>query len=111
MGSVDGGQSVNEHKQMSKNLRNDFAAAKNKGWSSVCDNSRASAGEISNDGHSPRASAVVGEIPGDLRRRRGETMADLLLVEQAGCGLVDVTVGSALDLFGDKGLCYKDLVA
>ncbi len=39
------------------------------------------------------------------------TMADLLLVEQAGRGLVDVTVGSALDLFGGKGLCYKDLVA
>ena len=32
-------------------------------------------------------------------------MTDLLLVEQ-----VDVTVGSALDLFGGKGLCYKDLV-
>jgi len=38
------------------------------------------------------------------------TMADLLLVEQAGCGKVDVTVGSALDLFGGKGLAYKDLV-
>jgi phosphoribosylformimino-5-aminoimidazole carboxamide ribotide isomerase len=39
------------------------------------------------------------------------TMADLLLVEQAGRGSVDVTVGSALDLFGGKGLLYKDLVA
>ncbi|MES2660703.1 MAG: phosphoribosylformimino-5-aminoimidazole carboxamide ribotide isomerase [Verrucomicrobiota bacterium] len=39
------------------------------------------------------------------------TMDDLLLVEQAGHGVVDVTVGSALDLFGGKGLCYKDLVA
>jgi len=39
------------------------------------------------------------------------TMADLLLVEQAGCGLVDVTVGSALDLFGGSGLRYADLVA
>ena len=38
------------------------------------------------------------------------TMADLLLVEQAGRGLVDVTVGSALDLFGGNGLFYKDLV-
>ena len=37
--------------------------------------------------------------------------ADLLLVEQSGRGLVDVTVGSALDLFGGKGLCYRDLVA
>jgi phosphoribosylformimino-5-aminoimidazole carboxamide ribotide isomerase len=39
------------------------------------------------------------------------TMADVLLVERAGRGAVDVTVGSALDLFGGKGLCYKDLVA
>lgn len=39
------------------------------------------------------------------------TMADLLQVKQAGHGAVDVTVGSALDLFGGKGLCYKDLVA
>ena len=38
------------------------------------------------------------------------TMDDVLLVEQAGNGKVDVTVGSALDLFGGKGLCYKDLV-
>jgi phosphoribosylformimino-5-aminoimidazole carboxamide ribotide isomerase len=38
------------------------------------------------------------------------TMADVLLVEQAGRGKVDVTVGSALDLFGGKGLCYEDLV-
>ena len=39
------------------------------------------------------------------------TMADLLQVEQAGRGAVDVTVGSALDLFGGKGLVYKDLVS
>ena len=39
------------------------------------------------------------------------SMADLLLVEQAGRGAVDVTVGSALDLFGGEGLIYKDLVA
>ena len=38
-------------------------------------------------------------------------MADVLLVEQAGNGQVDVTVGSALDLFGGKRLCYRDLVA
>ena len=37
-------------------------------------------------------------------------MADLLLVEQAGRGKVDVTVGSALDLFGGHGLAYRDLV-
>ena len=39
------------------------------------------------------------------------TMDDLRLVENAGQGRVDVTVGSALDLFGGKGLRYKDLVA
>ena len=38
------------------------------------------------------------------------TMADLRLVEIAGRGNVDVTVGRALDLFGGKGLAYKDLV-
>jgi phosphoribosylformimino-5-aminoimidazole carboxamide ribotide isomerase len=39
------------------------------------------------------------------------TPADLARVEEAGCGVVDVTVGSALDLFGGSGLIYKDLVA
>ena len=39
------------------------------------------------------------------------TMDDLLLVESAGQGKVDITVGSALDLFGGKGLAYKDLVS
>jgi phosphoribosylformimino-5-aminoimidazole carboxamide ribotide isomerase len=39
------------------------------------------------------------------------TMDDVLLVESTGQGKVDVTVGSALDLFGGKGLFYKDLVA
>lgn len=37
------------------------------------------------------------------------TMEDLLLVERAGRGSVDVTVGSALDIFGGNGLCYNDL--
>ena len=39
------------------------------------------------------------------------TMDDVLLVESAGQGRVDVTVGSALDLFGGSGLRYRDLVA
>ena len=39
------------------------------------------------------------------------TMDDVLLVDSAGQGRVDVTVGSALDLFGGKGLRYRDLVA
>lgn len=38
------------------------------------------------------------------------TMADVDLVESAGCGRVDLTVGSALDLFGGNGLSYEDLV-
>jgi phosphoribosylformimino-5-aminoimidazole carboxamide ribotide isomerase len=38
-------------------------------------------------------------------------MNDLLLVDSAGRGCVDVTVGSALDLFGGNGLRYDDLVA
>ena len=39
------------------------------------------------------------------------TMDDVKLVSEAGRGLVDVTVGSALDLFGGKGIRYADLVA
>jgi phosphoribosylformimino-5-aminoimidazole carboxamide ribotide isomerase len=38
------------------------------------------------------------------------TMEDVFLVESAGCGKVDVTVGSALDLFGGNGVCYQELV-
>jgi phosphoribosylformimino-5-aminoimidazole carboxamide ribotide isomerase len=38
------------------------------------------------------------------------TMDDVRLVESAGQGRVDVTVGSALDLFGGRGLRYRDLV-
>lgn len=39
------------------------------------------------------------------------TMDDVRLVESAGQGNVDVTVGSALDLFGGKGVRYDELVA
>jgi phosphoribosylformimino-5-aminoimidazole carboxamide ribotide isomerase len=39
------------------------------------------------------------------------TMDDVLLVDSAGQGRVDITVGSALDLFGGKGICYDQLVA
>jgi phosphoribosylformimino-5-aminoimidazole carboxamide ribotide isomerase len=39
------------------------------------------------------------------------TLEDLELIQQAGQGRVDVTVGSALDLFGGNGLRYDDLVA
>lgn len=39
------------------------------------------------------------------------TMDDVELVAEAGGGNVDVTVGSALDLFGGSGIRYKDLVS
>lgn len=39
------------------------------------------------------------------------TMDDVKLVDETGRGLVDVTVGSALDLFGGTGIRYADLVA
>jgi phosphoribosylformimino-5-aminoimidazole carboxamide ribotide isomerase len=39
------------------------------------------------------------------------SLADVALVEQAGQGRVDVTVGSALDLFGGSGVSYHDLLA
>jgi phosphoribosylformimino-5-aminoimidazole carboxamide ribotide isomerase len=38
-------------------------------------------------------------------------MGDVRLVESAGRENVDVTVGSALDLFGGKGVRYDELVA
>ena len=37
-------------------------------------------------------------------------MHDLQLIDRSSHGRVDVTVGSALDLFGGKSLAYKDLV-
>jgi len=39
------------------------------------------------------------------------TAADLSLIEQVGRGRVQVTVGSALDIFGGTGLCYDEVVA
>jgi phosphoribosylformimino-5-aminoimidazole carboxamide ribotide isomerase len=39
------------------------------------------------------------------------TMADVALVETLSAGRVDITVGSALDLFGGSGVRYIDLVA
>jgi len=38
------------------------------------------------------------------------TMEDVLRVQDASHGKVDVTVGSALDIFGGNGLIYRDLV-
>ena len=39
------------------------------------------------------------------------TMADVELIEQAGRGRVDFTIGSALDIFGGGGLRYQEMVA
>jgi len=39
------------------------------------------------------------------------SMEDVALVAEAGGGKVDVTVGSALDLFGGKGITYAEIVA
>lgn len=39
------------------------------------------------------------------------TMEDVRLVAEAGQGRVDVTVGSALDLFGGTGICYAEMAA
>ena len=39
------------------------------------------------------------------------TMDDVRAVDAASKGRVDVTVGSALDLFGGKGIAYEELVA
>ena len=38
-------------------------------------------------------------------------MTDLELIRTAGRGRIDVTVGSALDIFGGSGLRYQDVVA
>lgn len=37
-------------------------------------------------------------------------LADLKLLNQAGCGRLDCTVGSALDIFGGKTLSYREAV-
>ncbi len=39
------------------------------------------------------------------------SMADLELIKNAGQGRLDVTVGSALDIFGGTGLAYNNVVA
>ncbi len=39
------------------------------------------------------------------------SLDDLRLVDQASAGRIDVTIGSALDLFGGASVCYSDCVA
>ena len=38
------------------------------------------------------------------------SLEDVKLVDTVSGGKVDVTVGSALDIFGGKGVAYDDLV-
>ena len=38
------------------------------------------------------------------------TMADMELVQKVGAGRIDATVGSALDIFGGRGIAYRELV-
>lgn len=74
--------------------------------------------------HAADVEGLCGGIDEDLVRMLGNwgkcpvtyaggaaTMQDVRLVDEAGRGLVDVTVGSALDLFGGSGIRYDDLVA
>ena len=39
------------------------------------------------------------------------TMADLEAIDRSSSGRVDITVGSALDLFGGNRLAYEELVS
>ena len=39
------------------------------------------------------------------------SFSDLVLVDRLGGGAVDLTIGSALDLFGGDGVRYEDCVA
>lgn len=41
----------------------------------------------------------------------GRTLADLETVKAIGHGRVDLTIGSALDIFGGKGVRFDDCVA
>lgn len=74
--------------------------------------------------HAAEVEGLCGGIDADLVKMLGSwgkapvtyaggaaSLDDIRLVEQAGCGRVDVTVGSALDLFGGSGVRYADLVA
>jgi phosphoribosylformimino-5-aminoimidazole carboxamide ribotide isomerase len=74
--------------------------------------------------HAADVEGLCGGIDTDLVRLLGRwagrpltyaggiaTPADIALLEDLGAGHVDYTVGSALDIFGGRGLRYADLVA
>lgn len=41
----------------------------------------------------------------------GKTIDDLDKVKQLSCGRVDMTIGSALDIFGGQGVKFEDCVS
>lgn len=41
----------------------------------------------------------------------GRSLADLELVKSLSGGKVDLTIGSALDIFGGKGVAFEECVA
>jgi phosphoribosylformimino-5-aminoimidazole carboxamide ribotide isomerase len=72
--------------------------------------------------HAADVEGLCGGVDGELVRFLGEwgkcpityaggaaTMDDVRLVDELGNGRVDVTVGSALDIFGGKGISYSEL--
>jgi phosphoribosylformimino-5-aminoimidazole carboxamide ribotide isomerase len=74
--------------------------------------------------HAADVEGLCGGIDGDLVRRMGQwselpmtyaggvaSMNDVRLVKELSNGTVDVTVGSALDLFGGQGVRYDELLA
>ncbi len=52
-----------------------------------------------------------GGIPVTYAGGAPSSFADLVLVDRLGGGRVDLTIGSALDLFGGDGVLYEDCVA
>lgn len=74
--------------------------------------------------HAADVEGLCGGVDGELVRFLGEwgkcpvtyaggaaSMEDVALVDALGNGRVDVTVGSALDIFGGSGIRYADLAA
>jgi phosphoribosylformimino-5-aminoimidazole carboxamide ribotide isomerase len=74
--------------------------------------------------HAADVEGLCGGVDGELVSLLGEwgkcsvtyaggaaTLDDVRLVDELGKGRVDVTVGSALDIFGGSGVCYAELTA
>lgn len=74
--------------------------------------------------HAADVEGLCGGVDGDLIKLLGEwgkcpityaggaaSMDDVRLVDRLGRGKIDVTVGSALDIFGGTGIVYSELAA